>query len=77
MEPAVAYACVATAHRAGGGGPDKLTVHEGEWAFCPFDAKADGHQWSRTRGTSLSALRHAAGLRQREPSPDRSRAGAR
>jgi hypothetical protein len=52
----------------GEGGPDKLTVHEGKWAFCPYDAKATGHQWMATGGLPLSMLRQGAVLRARDKS---------
>ena len=68
MKTTVAYECIAPSHRSGeGGGPDKLTVHERQWAFCPHDAKADGHEWKPTEGLSLTMLRHAAVLRERKP----------
>jgi hypothetical protein len=66
VESPVAFQCAAPTHQAGEAGPDKLTVHEGQWAFCPFDAKAEGHVWKPTGGLTLSMLRHAAVVRQRE-----------
>ncbi len=67
MGTAVAYQCETPSHRVReGGGPDKLTVHQGQWAFCPFDAKADGHRWVPTGGLTLSMLRHTAAMRVRE-----------
>jgi hypothetical protein len=66
VESAVAFQCAAPTHQAGEAGPDKLTVHDGQWAFCPFDAKADGHDWKPTGGLTLSMLRHAAIVRQRD-----------
>jgi hypothetical protein len=72
METPVAFECHAPSHRVSeGGGPDKLTVHEGKWAFCPYDAKADGHEWAPSGGMPLSMLRHAA-MRPKEPAKDRS-----
>jgi hypothetical protein len=66
MEPTIAYQCTAPSHRTGDAGPDKLTVHAGEWAFCPYDAKAEGHQWVSSGGLTLPMLRHAAILRRTE-----------
>lgn len=66
METPVAFECVANAHQDGEGGPDKLTVHEGQWAYCRFDAKSDGHQWKKTERLSLSMLRHGAAIKARE-----------
>lgn len=66
MEPAIAFTCVAPAHQAGEGGPDKLTVHEGQWAFCFFDARAEGHEWSPGTGLTLTLLRASAVARAKE-----------
>lgn len=63
METPVAYQCASLAHREAEGGPDKLTVHDGQWAFCPYDARADGHEWTPTGGLTLPMLRHAVALR--------------
>jgi hypothetical protein len=68
VEPPVAYECKSPSHQVGEGGPDRLTVHLGKWAFCPFDAKAEGHQWMATGGLPLSMLRHGAVLRARDKS---------
>lgn len=66
MGSMVAYRCAAPSHQVSDGGPDKLTVHEGEWAFCPYDARRDGHEWVTTGGLPLSALTHAAAPRRSE-----------
>jgi hypothetical protein len=55
----VGYRCVADQHRATGRDKDELTVHDGQWAYCPFDSKADGHRWRPTGGVSLAALKRA------------------
>jgi hypothetical protein len=34
-----------------------LTVVSGRWAFCPSDAKGEGHQWQETEGVTIEALR--------------------
>ncbi len=66
MESPVAFECRAPSHRTGeGGGPDKLTVHLGQWAYCPFDARAEGHEWEPTGGVPLAMLRQGA-RRERE-----------
>jgi hypothetical protein len=57
VEPRVGFSCVAPAHQVGDGGPDKLTVHEGQWAYCSFDARADAHEWRTTEGVTLTMLR--------------------
>ncbi len=56
MSAQVAFVCSAPAHRSQAGSVDKLTVHEGQWAFCPYDAKAQGHQWDATGGRPLFEL---------------------
>ena len=66
MEPPIAYECKAPSHLVGEGGPDRLTVHQGKWAFCPHDAKAAGHEWMATGGLPLSMLRHGAAARAHE-----------
>ena len=50
----IQWYCSSAAHR---GAPDdvtdKLTIHDGEWAFCPLDARADEHDWRPTGGLEL------------------------
>lgn len=72
METPVAYQCAAPSHQLGDGGPDKLTVHDGKWAFCPYDAKADGHEWRSTGGLPLSILKHIPLPRRVDPVKERS-----
>ena len=52
----VEFECVAKKHAPTIERPDKLTIHEGKWAFCPFDALADGHDWRETGGTDVDTL---------------------
>jgi hypothetical protein len=60
----IAYECIAAGHQPTPQHADKLTVHEGGWAFCAFDALATGHQWRETGGVEMETLmrrgRHAA-----------------
>lgn len=72
METPVAYECAAPSHQVGDGGPDKLTVHDGKWAFCRYDAKANGHEWRLTGGLPLSMLKNTAVLRRTVPVTERS-----
>ena len=58
----IAYACVAPDHQPTLLHPDKLTVNEGEWAFCPFDARAADHRWQKTGGADLASLTLRFGL---------------
>lgn len=53
----MAYTCAAPTHLEGEGGPDKLTVHDGKWAYCSFNARADGHEWKPSQGPSLTMLK--------------------
>lgn len=76
METRVAFECVARAHQDGEGGPDKLTVFEGQWAFCRFNAKADGHDWKKNEGLSLSMLRYTAAIKARDHVLDRAKTGS-
>ena len=58
----IAYECDAADHQPSVLHADKLTVHEGGWAFCPFDARADGHHWCATGGIDLEDVTRRAGL---------------
>jgi hypothetical protein len=58
----IVWECVAVDHKASGLFPDKLTVHQGAWAFCAFNARADGHSWHATGGADLDALLRNVGL---------------
>lgn len=52
----ISFECVAEGHTANARHPDKLTIHEERWAFCPFNARATGHQWRETGGQDLDLL---------------------
>jgi hypothetical protein len=58
-EPLVGYRCVAEHRPTSGDDKDQLTVHDGQWAYCPFDSKADGHEWTPAGTVSLAALKRA------------------
>ena len=58
----IAFECAASSHRPTLMHPDKLTIHEGAWAFCPFDARAEGHLWRSTGGADLETLLRHVGL---------------
>ena len=62
MAKLIAYECEAPAHQPSLMHPDKLTIHGHEWAFCPFDARADGHRWKQTGGIDLESLTRRFGL---------------
>lgn len=32
---------------------DKLTIHQGQWAFCQMDSRASEHDWQSTSGIEL------------------------
>lgn len=71
------YVCIADAHasRESRSKSDTLTVISNKWAFCGFDARAEGHQWEETEGLTIEVLR--SGLPQgrlaKLPAEDRSR----
>ena len=67
----VVYECVAPDHQPGMLHPDKLTAHDGRWAFCAFDARAEGHEWRATGGTDMSALLNRIGLAVATSAPER------
>lgn len=58
----IAYECVAPEHQPSLIFPDKLTIHEGAWAFCPFDSHSDGHRWRETGGAAFTDLLRRAGI---------------
>lgn len=62
MAKLIAHECVAPDHHPTLDHPDKLTIHRGAWAFCPFDAGARGHEWRETGGVELDELRRRCGL---------------
>lgn len=60
----IAYECVADSHQPSLAHPDKLTIHDGAWSFCPFDARAEGHEWRETGGADLATVAQRFGLPQ-------------
>lgn len=58
----IAYECDAPEHQPSLWHPDKITIHENAWAFCPFDARADGHRWKETGGIDLASIMRRFGL---------------
>ncbi len=71
------YVCIAGAHatRERKSSSDTLTVVSGRWAFCPSDAKGEGHEWQETEGVTIEALRSGLtkGRLAQLPAEDRSR----
>ncbi|HYK98799.1 MAG TPA: hypothetical protein VEU77_10460 [Candidatus Acidoferrales bacterium] len=54
----IQFCCVAADHQdAKGSSSDTLTIHEGKWAFCPYDIRANGHEWEATGGVSVAEVR--------------------
>ncbi len=35
---------------------DQLTLHEGLWAYCPFNVRAGEHVWAPTGGVTMEQL---------------------
>jgi hypothetical protein len=58
----VEYECVAPDHQERLERPDKLTVHDGRWAFCPCDTHENGHVWKLVDGDGLSDLQRRVGI---------------
>ena len=71
------YVCVADAHapRESKSSSDTLTVVSNRWAYCGFDARADGHEWQETEGVTIEMLRSGLGRGRfaQLPAEDRSR----
>lgn len=71
------YVCIADAHasREAKSSSDTLTVVTNRWAYCAFDARAEGHEWQETEGVTIEMLR--SGLTRirpaQLPAEDRSR----
>ncbi|HJW50336.1 MAG TPA: hypothetical protein VJ726_13055 [Candidatus Limnocylindria bacterium] len=34
-----------------------MTVVSNRWAYCAFDARAEGHEWQETEGVTIEMLR--------------------
>jgi hypothetical protein len=63
-EALIHYRCVTAKHQqVRGADSDTLTIHEGKWAYCAYDIRAKGHDWTETGGQTLSQIR----LGQRRP----------
>jgi hypothetical protein len=58
----ITYECVADDHQPDHAHPDKLTIHDGHWAFCAFDARATGHKWVDIGGEQLEMLMAKHGI---------------
>lgn len=48
----IRYRCVTETHQRAAEATvtDTLTIHDGEWAFCPCDIRAKGHTWVEAPG---------------------------
>lgn len=71
------YVCIADAHasRESKSSSDTLTVVTNRWAYCAFDARAEGHEWHETEGVTIETLRSGLGRGRfaKLPAEDRSR----
>jgi hypothetical protein len=53
----IAFICVAPAHLERNGAlVDHVTIHETDWAYCPSNVRADGHDWKATGGVTMGEL---------------------
>jgi len=72
----VHFVCIADAHatRETKSSSDTLTVVSNQWAYCAFDAKAEGHEWRETEGVTFEGLRSGLSYRRlpKLPAEDRS-----
>jgi hypothetical protein len=55
MSATIHSVCVRPQHRARGTGERILTVHHGEWAFCPDGAEGE-HDWKPIEPVTLDEL---------------------
>jgi hypothetical protein len=53
-----------------GAAVDHLTVHEGEWAYCPSNARTDGHDWKATGGVTLGEIQTVVRARRERGAAD-------
>jgi hypothetical protein len=55
----IQFVCNADAHATAErrSSSDTLTVVSGRWAYCPSDAKGQGHEWQETDGVTIEELR--------------------
>jgi hypothetical protein len=62
----VEYFCMRADHNAAphGSASDHLTVVERAWAYCPKDAKLDGHVWEPTGGVAATDIERFARSRE-------------
>jgi len=71
------YVCIVDAHasRERKSSSDTLTVVSNRWAYCAFDARADGHEWREIEGVTIETLRSGLprGRLAELPAEDRSR----
>ena len=58
MGAKIGFECIAPEHRLKDDDdmPDKLTIVDGEWAYCPRSARAEGHEWKTTGGEDYASL---------------------
>lgn len=50
----IQWYCASAAHRERPESvTDRLTIHRGQWAFCPMDSRAAEHDWRSTGGIAL------------------------
>lgn len=76
-EPSIAYLCDEPSHQIGQVSADTLTIHDGQWAFCRQDAKANGHVWRQTSGVPLYQLRTSSLLHEPDGTDATRATGAR
>jgi hypothetical protein len=67
----IAYECSAMGHQPTPDHADKLTIHQGAWAYCSFNALATGHEWRETGGVDLETVmrRGRRAVAQQIPAP--------
>jgi hypothetical protein len=63
----VVFICRAPAHLDKNGAlVDHLTIHEKAWAYCPSNARIEGHEWKPTGGVTMGELEIVVrGMRER------------
>jgi hypothetical protein len=73
----VSYVCRSSVHVRASRAPavaatSPVTVHEGEWAYCPAGASTE-HEWEAIEPVNITELKVVGLLRHREVAPEDSR----
>lgn len=67
-ESLIRYRCAREDHqRPAEGISDRLTIHQGAWAYCEYNTRAPGHEWVDIGGVPYAAMARAGTKRLSDP----------